>query len=70
MAKGRMLSDVTAVLDTGWSGEYGQLAALVGADPKAARGVAKCVKEYAHRHPCWPHERVYSKKTGRPAYQT
>lgn len=70
MANGQMLQHVTAVLDTGWSGEYGQLALVVGADSKAARGVAKCVKEYANRHPSWPHDRVYSKKTGRPAYET
>jgi alkylated DNA nucleotide flippase Atl1 len=67
MRKTRMLDEVARVLDSGWSGTYGQLTAKVGSNPKADRGVATCVKAYPDLHRDWPHERVFSGRTGRPA---
>jgi len=50
MRKARMLDEVTRVLNSGWSGTYGQLGAKVGSRTKAACGVATCVKAYADLH--------------------
>lgn len=58
---------VKQLLDGGWSGEYGDLAAAIGRSRKSGRVVGRLVKGYARRHPNWPHERVYTKATGRPA---
>jgi hypothetical protein len=56
-------------LDNGWSGEYGQLAVAIGRSPRSGRIIGRLVKSYAYRHPAWPHDRVYTKATGRPAYE-
>jgi alkylated DNA nucleotide flippase Atl1 len=61
-----MLPNVTAILDTGWRGTYGQLAALCGS---SARAIGACVRAYARRRPAWPHDRVVAARTGRPAYE-
>jgi hypothetical protein len=61
-----LLPAITEILDTGWRGTYGQLAARCGTSPRA---VGACVRAYARRHPRWPHTNVVSARTGRPAYQ-
>ena len=60
--------DVADLLDEGWSGSYGQLAEAIGRSPKTGRSIGRLVKGYARRHADWPHERVYAKRTGRPAH--
>jgi len=61
-----LLNRITPILDGGWTGEYGELANAVGSHPRA---VGSAVRAYAKRHPGWPHEHVFSKRTGRPAYE-
>jgi hypothetical protein len=64
----RRYFQVAALLDSGWSGEYGELALAIGLDPaRCGRTIGRIVNAYARRHPEWPHERVYAKRTGRPA---
>lgn len=60
---------VAGLISGGWSGTYGQLALAIGRSPKSGRVVGHLVKGYARRNPTWPHGRVYSKRTGRPAYE-
>jgi alkylated DNA nucleotide flippase Atl1 len=59
---------VEKVLDGGWSGTYGDLAEKVGRSRRSGRVIGRLVRGYAKRHAAWPHERVVTKKTGRPAY--
>jgi hypothetical protein len=58
---------VAGLLDGGWTGTYGSLAVAVGRSRRSGRIIGRLVKGYARRHPNWPHERVYTKRTGRPA---
>jgi hypothetical protein len=60
---------IAVLLDGGWSGSYGELAVEIGRSRRSGRVVGRLVKGYARRHPTWPHERVYAKRTGRPAYE-
>lgn len=60
-----LLNRVAAILDTNWTGTYGELARLCGSHPRA---VGACVKSYARQNPTWPHVHVYAKRTGKPAY--
>lgn len=59
---------VAGLLDHGWSGTYGDLAVTIGRSPKSGRVIGRLVKGYARRNPAWPHNRVYTKSTGRPAH--
>jgi alkylated DNA nucleotide flippase Atl1 len=59
---------VAALLDNGWSGTYGDLAVAIGRTARSGRVIGRLVKGYARRHLSWPHARVFSKRTGRPAY--
>jgi len=59
---------VEGLLDGGWSGTYGDLAVRIGRSRRSGRVVGRLVKGYARRHAAWPHERVYTKRTGRPAH--
>ena len=61
---------VATVLKGGWTGTYGDLAKVIGGSQKAAKGVGSIVRVYARRHPAWPHERVFAKRTGKPAYMS
>ena len=61
--------DVAQVLDSGWSGTYGDLAVRIGRSSRSGRIIGQLVKSYARRHPDWSHDNVYSKATGRPAYE-
>ena len=60
---------VAGLLNEGWSGAYGDLAVAIGRSPRFGQAVGQIVKSYARRNPAWPHDRVYSKQTGRPAYE-
>jgi len=60
---------VAGLLSGGWSGTYGDLAVTIGRTRRSGRVIGRLVRGYARRHPAWPHERVYSKRTGRPAYE-
>jgi alkylated DNA nucleotide flippase Atl1 len=60
---------LAGVLNGGWSGTYGDLAVAIGRSRRSGRIVGRLVKGYARRHPSWPHDRVVSKRTGRPAYE-
>jgi alkylated DNA nucleotide flippase Atl1 len=60
---------VAGLLNGGWSGTYGDLAVSIGRSPRSGRVVGRLVKSYARRHPAWCHDQVYSKSTGRPAYE-
>jgi alkylated DNA nucleotide flippase Atl1 len=60
---------VKAVLDSGWTGTYGDLCEKVGRSRRSGRVIGRLVKGYARRHPNWPHYNVVSRKTGRPAYE-
>lgn len=60
---------VAGLLNGGWSGTYGSLAVAIGRTPRSGRIIGRLVKGYARRHPGWPHERVVTKRTGRPAYE-
>ena len=60
---------VKAVLDSGWAGTYGDLCEKVGRSRRSGRVIGRLVKGYAKRTPNWPHDRVVSQKTGRPAYE-
>ena len=57
------------LLDGGWSGTYGDLAVAIGRTRRSGRIVGRLVKGYARRNPTWPHDRVVTKRTGRPAYE-
>lgn len=59
---------VKSLLDAGWSGTYGDLAAAVGRSRRAGRVIGRLVKGYAKRNPTWPHNRVVTKHHGLPAY--
>ena len=59
---------VARLLDNGWTGTYGNLAESIGRTARSGRVIGRLVKGYARRHPAWPHERVYTKRTGRPAH--
>jgi len=61
---------VARLLDNGWSGTYGNLATAIGRSTKSGRVIGRLVKGYARRHPRWPHDRVVTKRTGRPAYES
>ena len=65
----REYHSVASLLRGGWSGTYGDLAVEIGRSRRSGRVVGRLVRGYARRHPQWPHERVYSKRTGRPAYE-
>ena len=60
---------VKSLLDTGWAGTYGDLCVAVGRTRRSGRIIGRLVKSYARRHPRWPHNRVVSQRTGRPAYE-
>ena len=60
---------VDRVLNEEWRGTYGDLAVVIGLSRRSGRAVGQLVRNYAQRHPQWPHERVYSERTGRPAYE-
>jgi hypothetical protein len=60
---------VAGFLDAGWTGTYGDLAVMIGRTRRSGRVVGRLVKSYALRHANWPHANVYSRRTGRPAYQ-
>ena len=60
----RMLEIITPLLDSGFTGSYRDLARLCSSHPRA---IGACVRAYARRNPTWPHDRVYSERTGRPA---
>jgi hypothetical protein len=60
---------VEELLDNAWSGQYGDLAVAIGRSRRSGRVIGLLVKSYARRHPKWPHERVYTKATGRPAHK-
>ncbi len=60
---------VAGLLAGGWSGTYGALAVAIGRTPKSGRIIGRLVKGYARRNPNWSHDRVVSKRTGRPAYE-
>lgn len=59
---------VEALLDSGWSGTYGDLAVAVGRSRRSGRIIGRLVKSYALRHSAWPHSRVVAKHSGLPAY--
>jgi alkylated DNA nucleotide flippase Atl1 len=60
---------VASLLDSGWTGTYGDLAVQIGWGRRSGRTAGRLVKGYARRNPNWPHQRVYSERTGRPAYE-
>jgi alkylated DNA nucleotide flippase Atl1 len=60
---------VETLLDAGWSGTYGDLCVAVGRTRRSGRVIGRLVKGYAKRHSGWPHTRVVSQRTGRPAYE-
>jgi hypothetical protein len=60
---------IAGLLDGGWTGTYGELAVAIGRSPRAGRVIGHLVKGYARRNPGWPHDRVFAKLTGRPAYE-
>jgi len=60
---------VENILDSGWSGTYGDLCVKVGRTRRSGRIIGRLVKGYAKRHPKWPHDNVVSKRTSRPAYE-
>jgi hypothetical protein len=60
---------VESLLDKDWSGTYGDLCVAVGRTRRSGRVIGRLVKGYAKRHPHWPHNRVVSQRTGRPAYE-
>jgi hypothetical protein len=60
---------VAGLLGPGWQGSYVALAVTIGWSPKCGRAIGRLVKSYARRNPNWPHERVFSQRTGRPAYE-
>lgn len=59
---------VEDLLDSGWSGTYGDLAVEVGRSRRSGRVIGRLVKSYALRHPGWPHDRVVTTHHGQPAY--
>jgi len=60
---------VKTLLDSGWTGTYGDLCVAVGRTRRSGRVIGRLVKGYAKRHPSWPHAHVVSQRTGRPAYE-
>ena len=58
-----------ALLDRGWTGTSGDLCVAVGRTRRSGRVIGRLVKGDAKRHPHWPHTRVVSRRTGRPAYE-
>ena len=59
---------VKSLLDSSWSGTYGDLAVAVGRTRHSGRVIGRLVKGYAKRNPGWPHMRVVAKHSGLPAY--
>lgn len=59
---------VKSLLDSAWSGTYGDLAVAVGRTRKSGRVIGRLVRGYAKRNPGWPHARVVTKHSGLPAY--
>jgi hypothetical protein len=60
---------VAGLLNGGWTGTYGDLAVAIGRSRRSGRVVGRLVRGYARRHTNWPHTNVYSKRSGRPAYE-
>ena len=61
---------VAGLLNGGWSGTYGDLAICTGRSSRSGRVVGRLVKSYAQRHSSWSHDRVVTRRTGRPAYKS
>ncbi len=57
--------EVARVLGSEFRGTYGQLAKAVGSHPRA---VGRIVRRYSLLNPGWDHMRVFSARTGRPAF--
>jgi hypothetical protein len=53
--------NATAILDSGWSGTYGDLAVKLGRTSRSALLAVRMVRSYVVRHPSWNASAGYKK---------